>query len=68
MKKKKNSKSEEEGKKKRSARRYNLFKNKNSCIEIKYKLAYRQFKKIPLHERVVDISNNLSKSVIKAKW
>ena len=40
----------------------------NSCIEIKYKLAYRQFKKIPLHERVVDISNNLSKSVIKAKW
>lgn len=54
--------------KKRSARRYNLFKNKNSCIEIKYKLAYRQFKKIPLHERVVDISKNLCKSVIKAKW
>lgn len=65
--KKKNPQNLKKRKKKRSARRYNLFKNKNSCIEIKYKLAYRQFKKNPLHERVVDISNNLSKSVIKAK-
>lgn len=37
MKKKKIPKSEEEEKKKSAARRYNSFKNKNSCIVIKYK-------------------------------
>lgn len=50
-KKKKIPKSEEEEKKKSAARRYNSFKNKNSCIVIKYKHSLQAIQKNPIVQK-----------------
>lgn len=38
------------------------------ALKLSTSIAYRQFKRISLHKRVVEISNKLPKSIIKAKW
>lgn len=38
------------------------------ALKLSTSIAYRQFKRISLHKRVVEISNKLPNSIIKAEW
>lgn len=63
-----NTKNSAEEEKRSAAWRSNSFKNTVYALKLSTSLAYMGFKRISLYKRVVEISNKLPKSTIKAEW